>query len=112
MAILTQSNSGSGDGPITGWSIQKLAQPGLQVAVCLAIKDTLNYETPTYDTPVWVKDATRFLFGLADGSMVQTSEMKISGNEKSKLYKMLFLGSVILLQSDSTPKAWSARELR
>ena len=91
MAILTQSNSGSGDGPITGWSIQQLAKPGPQVAVCLAVKDTLNYETPTYDDPtvMEVKDVTRFLFGLSDGSMVQTSEMKISGHEKSKLFKML-----------------------
>ena len=91
MAILTQSNSGSGDGPITGWSITQLAKPGLQVAVCLAVKDTLNYQTPSYDDPtiMEVKDVTRFLFGLADGSMIQTSEMKISGHEKSKLFKTL-----------------------
>ncbi len=91
MAILTKSNSGSGDGPITGWSIQKLAKPGLQVAVCLAVKDTLNYQTPSYDDPtvMEVKDVTRFLFGLSDGSMIQTSEMKISGHEKSKLFKTL-----------------------
>lgn len=91
MAILTQSNSGNGDGPITGWSIQQLAKPGLQVAVCLAVKDTLNYEAPSYDDPtvMEVKDVTRFLFGLPDGSMIQTSEMKISGHEKSKLFKTL-----------------------
>jgi len=91
MAILTQSNSGNGDGPITGWSIQQLANPGLQVAVCLAVKDTLNYQTPSYDDPtvMEVKDVTRFLFGLSDGSMIQTSEMKISSHEKSKLFKTL-----------------------
>jgi hypothetical protein len=35
------------------------------------------------------KDVTRFLFGLADGSMVQTHEMKISSNDKSKLFNTL-----------------------
>lgn len=85
MAILTQSNSG--DGPITGWPIATPAPAGQHLAVCLAVKDTLNYEAPTYEDPTIteIKDVTRFLFGLADGSMVQTSEMKISGHEKSKL---------------------------
>lgn len=99
MAILTQSNSG--DGPITGWPIATPAPAGQQLAVCLAIKDTLNYESPKYraspDEPIVmeIKDVTRFLFGLADGSMVQTSEMKISGSEKSKLVGTLtsWLGS-------------------
>jgi len=95
MAILTQSNSG--DGPITGWPIATPAPAGQHVAVCLAVKDTLNYEAPTYEDPTIteIKDVTRFLFGLADGSMVQTSEMKISGHEKSKLVLTLtsWLGS-------------------
>jgi hypothetical protein len=91
MAILTQSHSGGGDGPITGWSISNPAPAGQQLAVCLAVKDTLNYEAPTYDDPTIteIKDVTRFLFGLADGSMVQTSEMKISSHEKSKLFGTL-----------------------
>ena len=95
MAILTQSNSG--DGPITGWPIATPAPAGQHLAVCLAVKDTLNYEAPTYEDPTIteIKDITRFLFGLADGSMVQTSEMKISGHEKSKLVGTLtsWLGS-------------------
>jgi hypothetical protein len=95
MAILTQSNSG--DGPITGWPIATPAPAGQHLAVCLAVKDTLNYEAPTYEDPTIteIKDVTRFLFGLADGSMVQTSEMKISGHEKSKLVGTLvsWLGS-------------------
>ena len=89
MAILTQSNSG--DGPVTGWPIATPAPAGQHLAVCLAIKDTLNYESPKYraspDEPIVmeIKDVTRFLFGLADGSLIQTSEMLISGHEKSKL---------------------------
>jgi len=91
MAILTQSPSGGGDGPITGWSIKTPAPAGQHVAVCLAVKDTLGYECPTYDDPTIteIKDVTRFLFGLADGSMVQTYEMKISSNDKSKLFNTL-----------------------
>lgn len=91
MAILTQSHSGGGDGPITGWAIKTPAPAGQHVAVCLAVKDTLGYECPTYDDPTVteIKDVTRFLFGLADGSMVQTYEMKISSNDKSKLFNTL-----------------------
>lgn len=94
MAIITQSNNGGGDGPITGWAINP-APAGQHVAVCLAVKDTLNYEAPKYraspDEPIVMetKDVTRFLFGLADGSMVQTYEIKISSNEKSKLFGTL-----------------------
>lgn len=91
MAIITQSNNGGGDGPITGWSIKTPAPAGQHVAVCLAVKDTLGYECPTYDdhTVTEIKDVTRFLFGLADGSMVQTYEMKISSYDKSKLFNTL-----------------------
>jgi len=94
MAIITQSNNGGGDGPITGWAIDP-APAGQHVAVCLAVKDTLNYEAPKWraspDEPIVmeIKDVTRFLFGLADGSMVQTYEMKISSNDKSKLFNTL-----------------------
>ena len=57
------------------------------MAVCLAIKDSLGIQRPSYDDPSIIEtlDVTRFLFGLADGSLIQTSEMKISGHEKSKL---------------------------
>ena len=95
MAIITQSQSGGGDGPITGWAIKTPAPAGQHVAVCLAVKDTLGYECPMYraspDEPIVMetKDVTRFLFGLADGSMVQTYEMKISSSDKSKLFGTL-----------------------
>ena len=85
MAILTQS--ASGDGPITGWPIDNPAPAGQHVAVCLAVKDSLGIQRPSYEDPSIIEtlDVTRFLFGLADGSLIQTSEMKISGHEKSKL---------------------------
>ena len=85
MAILVQSNSG--DGPITGWPIATPAPAGQHVAVCLAIKDSMGIQRPSYEDPSIIEtlDVTRFLFGLADGSLIQTSEMKISGHEKSKL---------------------------
>ena len=85
MAILVQSNSG--DGPITGWPIDNPAPAGQHVAVCLAIKDSMGIQRPSYEDPSIIEtlDVTRFLFGLADGSLIQTSEMKISGHEKSKL---------------------------
>ena len=97
MAILTASSS-SGDGPITGWPLGDDPYPaGQQVAVCLDIKDTLRHERPVFDDPTRTEfvDLTRFLFGLPDGGMVQTKEMKISGHEKSALMAFLtgWLGS-------------------
>ena len=97
MAILTASAS-SGDGPITGWPLgDNPPAAGQQVAVCLDIKDTLGHERSVYEDPTRteVVDLTRFLFGLPDGSMIQTKEMKISGHEKSALMAFLtgWLGS-------------------
>tara|TARA_B100001093_G_C26687555_1_gene953316 strand:+ start:472 stop:1080 length:609 start_codon:yes stop_codon:yes gene_type:complete len=85
MAVLTQSLSG-GDGPISGWDLQP-AQAGNFMAVCLDVKDSFGIQRPKYEDPSIIEtlDVTRFLFGLSDGSMVQTSEMKISAHEKSKL---------------------------
>lgn len=97
MAILTASAS-SGDGPITGWPLgDNPPAAGQQVAVCLDIKDTLGHERSVYEDPTRTEfvDLTRFLFGLPDGSMIQTKEMKISGHEKSALMAFLtgWLGS-------------------
>ena len=95
MAILTQSSNG--DGPITGWPIENPAPAGQHLAVCLAVRDSMGIQRPSYEDPTIIEtlDVTRFLFGLADGSLVQTSEMKISGHEKSKLVGTLtsWLGS-------------------
>jgi len=90
MAILTAQ--ASTDGPRTGWALgDTLVPAGQHVAVCLEVKDSLGIERPTFDDPSISEtvDLTRFLFGLPDGSMVQTGEMKISGHEKSNLVKFL-----------------------
>ena len=90
MAILTAITSS--DGPRTGWPLgDALVPAGQHVAVCLAIKDSLGIERPTFDDPAVMEtvDLTRFLFGLPDGTMIQTGEMKITGHEKSNLVKCL-----------------------
>ena len=68
-----------------------VTQPGQYVAVCLDVKDSLGIERPTFDDPNVMEtvDLTRFLFGLQDGSMIQTGEMKITGHERSNLVKFL-----------------------
>jgi hypothetical protein len=59
--------------------------------LCLDVKDTLNHQRPTYENPEALEtvDLTRFLFGLPDGTMIQTGEMKISAHEKSRLMAFL-----------------------
>ena len=91
MAILNAPTSSS-DGPITGWPLgDTLCPPGQQLAVCLGVKDTLRHERPTFEDPTILEkvDLTRFLFGLLDGSLIQTGEMKISSHDKSRLVGML-----------------------
>jgi len=89
MAILQQSSNTGG--PITGWPLTTLAPAGQTFAVCLAVKDSMQIQSPSYDDPTVIetKNFTRFLFGLTDGTMIQTGEMTISLNEKSKLFKTL-----------------------
>ena len=89
MAILQQSSNTGG--PITGWPLTTLAPAGQTFAVCLAVKDSLQIQRPSYEDPsiIETKNFTRFLFGLPDGSLIQTGEMTISLNEKSKLFKTL-----------------------
>lgn len=89
MAILQQSSNTGG--PITGWPLTTLAPAGQTFAVCLAVKDSMQIQRPSYDDPTVIetKNFTRFLFGLTDGTMIQTGEMTISLNEKSKLFKTL-----------------------
>jgi len=89
MAILQQSSNTGG--PITGWPLTTLAPQGQTFAVCLAVKDSMNIQRPSYEDPsiIETKNFTRFLFGLPDGTMIQTGEMTISLNEKSKLFKTL-----------------------
>jgi hypothetical protein len=51
----------------------------------------MNIQRPSYEDPsvIETKNFCRFLFGLSDGTMIQTGEMTISLNEKSKLFKTL-----------------------
>lgn len=94
MAILTQSSSG--EGPITGWSLEP-CRPGQYLAICLEVKDSFGIQRPKYEDPSQIEtlDVCRFLFGTQDGQLVQTGEMKISAHEKSKLTGVLtsWLGS-------------------
>ena len=89
MAILQQSSNTGG--PITGWPLTTLAPAGQTFAVCLALKDSKNIQRPSYEDPTVIetKNFCRFLFGLPNGEMIQTGEMTISLNEKSKLFKTL-----------------------
>ena len=89
MAILQQSSNTGG--PITGWPLTTLAPAGQTFAVCLAVKDSMSIQRPSYDDAsiIETKNFTRFLFGLTDGTMIQTGEMVISLHEKSKLFKTL-----------------------
>jgi len=89
MAILQQSSNGGG--PVTGWPLTTLAPAGQTFAVCLALKDSKNIQRPSYEDPTVIetKNFCRFLFGLPDGTMIQTGEMVISLHEKSKLFKTL-----------------------
>ena len=94
MAILTQSSSG--EGPITGWSLEP-CRPGQYLAICLEVKDTFGIQRPKYENPSEIEtlDVCRLLFGTQDGQMVQTGEMKITAHEMSKLTRVLtsWLGS-------------------
>ena len=51
----------------------------------------MSIQRPSYDDPTVIetKNFTRFLFGLTDGTMIQTGEMVISLHEKSNLFKTL-----------------------
>jgi hypothetical protein len=51
----------------------------------------MNIQRPSYDDPsvIETKNFCRFLFGLTDGTMIQTGEMVISLHEKSNLFKTL-----------------------
>jgi len=89
MAILQQSSNTGG--PITGWPLTTLAPAGQTFAVCLAVKDSLQIQRPSYEdaSVIETKNFCRFLFGLSDGTMIQTGEMVITLHEKSKLFKTL-----------------------
>lgn len=98
MAILQESGTGS----ITtfGPKITDLAPKGVFVATIVDIIDSFDVVRPTYEDPTVTEkiNLTTFVFGYKakDGKLylVTTGNspmtaMKISGNDKSKLYKTL-----------------------
>jgi len=84
-------NTGGGFGP----RITKLAPKGTYLSTIVDIIDTFGVVRPKYEDPTVNEtvDLTVFVFGFKgkDGKLylVKTREMRISGNEKSKLYGFL-----------------------
>lgn len=92
MAVLTKPEStGGGYGP----RISELAPKGTYLATIVDIVDTFGVVRPTYEDPTVNEtvDLTIFVFGFKgkDGKLylAKSRDMKISGNEKSNLYKFL-----------------------
>ena len=83
--------TGGGFGP----RITELAPKGTYLATIVDIVDTFGVERPKYEDPTVIEkvDITVFVFGFKgkDGKhyLVKTRDMKISGHEKSTLYKFL-----------------------
>ena len=104
MAILKESVSG-GSSPFRDRIGDRVAPSGTWVAMIIDIRDEFGVMRPKYknnpnDPDVLEKqDVTTFLFGFRDQAnqqhMIDSKTHRISGNEKSGLYKMLrqILGS-------------------
>jgi len=87
MAIL-ESNNGR------GLQINELCPEGTYVAVIGKIDDQFGVQRPKFENPQEMEtiDVTRFIFGVVANNQcfrVQTYEMRISGNPKSKLFSFL-----------------------
>ena len=79
---------------VSGFQIEGLAPSGDYVATCLDIADEFQVSRRKFQSEETEQiDVTRFLFGFQspDGQkhLVQTWEMKISANPKSKLFNFL-----------------------
>jgi hypothetical protein len=91
MATLTAPETGGGFGP----RITELAPKGTYLATIVDIIDRFGVERPKYEDPSVTEkvDLTMFVFGFKgkDGKLylVKSGDMRISGNEKSKLYGFL-----------------------
>jgi hypothetical protein len=78
-----------------GPAITKLAPKGTYLATIVQIIDRFKVERPKFEDPTIMEtvDLTIFVFGFRgkDGELylVKSGDMKISGNEKSKLYGFL-----------------------
>jgi len=79
------------------WNLEGEALPpeGTFYATCLDVADRFGVDRPDFNDPSKTvkQDLTWFLFGFRDAAgkphRVATFEMRISGNEKSKLFKFL-----------------------
>jgi len=91
MATLTAPETSGGFGP----RISELAPKGTYLATIVDIIDRFGVERPKYEDPTVMEklDLTLFVFGFKgkDGKLylVKSGDMRISGNEKSKLYGFL-----------------------
>ena len=98
MAILKESVSG-GSSPFKDRIGDRVAPPGTWVAMIIDIRDEFGVMRPRFknnpnDPDVLEKqDVTTFLFGFRDQAnqqhMIDSKTHRISGNEKSGLFKML-----------------------
>jgi hypothetical protein len=92
MAVLKEPTGGANQ---FGPSITKLAPKGTYLATVVDIIDTFGVERPKFEDPSVIEkvDLTIFVFGFKgkDGQLylVKSGDMRISGNEKSKLYGFL-----------------------
>ena len=88
MAQLTQPQT-------SGFQVDELPPAGTFCGVILDIIDLFQVQRPKFENPSEKEtlDVTRFLFGFQgqDGRLykIQTREMRISGNSKSKLFQFL-----------------------
>lgn len=91
MAILQEPQGAVGFGP----RIAELAPKGTYLATVVDIIDRFQVERPKFENPSEIEkvDLTMFVFGFKgkDGKLylVKSGDMRISGNEKSKLYSFL-----------------------
>lgn len=84
----------TGGGGIFGYNITTLAPTGQFIGVCLDIRDQFGVQRKAFQSETMEsQDVTRFLFGFLDPAgvpcLVQTFEMKISGNSGSNLVEFL-----------------------
>lgn len=116
MAILTAPESAAGS--LFGPRITELAPKGTYLATIVDIVDTFDVVRPKYEDPTVTEkvNLTTFVFGIKgkDGKLylVNTGNspmtaMKISGNEKSKLY-----GFLASLTGEPPKMGWDYSELK
>ena len=92
MAVLKEPTGGTNQ---FGPAITKLAPKGTYLATVVDIIDTFGVDRPKFEDPTTIEkvDLTIFVFGFKgkDGQLYlcKSGDMRISGNEKSKLYGFL-----------------------